>query len=469
MKITMIGSGYVGLVTGACFAEWGHSVTCVDKDVHKIARLRQGEIPIYEPGLDRLVSTNVARGRLSFTTDLASAVANCDAVFIGVGTPARPSDGDADLTFVYSAAKEIASAIRGYTVIVTKSTVPVGTGDAIERIVARARPEAEFSVVSNPEFLREGSAIDDFLFPDRVVIGIDDDRAIPVMRQIYQALEGTQSHIVLTKRRTAELIKYAANAFLATKITFINEMADLCEAVGADVQDLAMGVGLDHRIGMPFFNAGPGYGGSCFPKDTMALLRTAQDFGVSLRLVEETVGVNNARKRRMALKVMEAAGGSVEELTVAVLGLTFKPDTDDMREAPSIPLIEALQRGGARIRAHDPQGMEHARSLLSDVAFCDDPYSCCQDADVVVLMTEWGCYRRLDLDQLQRVMRTPTLVDLRNVIKRDMAEHHGFSYAGIGHAHPAGAVAGSQEPSGMRQLKPLLQIASSAQDGRVAS
>ncbi|MBZ6079111.1 UDP-glucose dehydrogenase family protein [Microvirga puerhi] len=435
MKITMIGSGYVGLVTGACFAEWGHQVTCVDKDVHKITRLQQGEIPIYEPGLDVLVATNAERRRLKFTTDLPSAVADADAVFIAVGTPARHNDGDADLTFVYSAAKEVAVAIRGYTVIVTKSTVPVGTGDTVERIVARERPDAEFAVVSNPEFLREGSAIDDFLKPDRVVLGTDDDRAASVMQLIYQVLEETPSRIVVTKRRTAELIKYAANAFLATKITFINEMADLCEAVGADVQDLAVGVGLDHRIGMPFFNAGPGYGGSCFPKDTTALLRTAQDYGVPLRLVEETVGANNARKRRMALKVIEAAGGSIDGLTVAVLGLTFKPDTDDMREAPSIPLIEALQRSGATIRAHDPQGMRHAMSLLSEVAFCGDVYSCCEGADVVVLMTEWETYRHLDFGRLRKAVRVPTLVDLRNIYNRDVAERHGFSLTGIGRAH----------------------------------
>jgi UDPglucose 6-dehydrogenase len=353
VKITIIGTGYVGLVTGACFADWGHEVVCVDKDARKITTLRQGRIPIYEPGLEALVARNVAAGRLSFSLDLAQSVPGAEVVFIAVGTPSRRGDGEADMSYVYAAAREIAAAASGYTVIVTKSTVPVGTGDIIERIVALANPEADISVASNPEFLREGTAISDFQAPDRVVIGADDSRAREILTQVYQPLQPRQTPVVATHRRTAELIKYAANAFLATKITFINEMADLCEQAGAAVQDVALGIGLDHRIGMRFLNAGPGYGGSCFPKDTLALLRTAQDHGVGLRLVEQTVAVNDARKRRMALKVIEAAGGSVEGLKVAVLGLTFKPDTDDMREAPSIYLIEALQRAGASISAHE--------------------------------------------------------------------------------------------------------------------
>ncbi|MDQ3559530.1 MAG: UDP-glucose/GDP-mannose dehydrogenase family protein, partial [Pseudomonadota bacterium] len=376
MMITMIGTGYVGLVTGACLADWGHQVVCADKDAGKIADLLRGRMPIYEPGLEALVARNAASGRLSFTLDVAAAVAPADAVFIAVGTPPRHGDGDADMSFVYAAAKEIAAAATGRTVVVTKSTVPVGTGDVVERLMAVARPDAKISVVSNPEFLREGTAIADFQRPDRVVIGTDDPRARDVMMEIYRPLEAAGTPIVVTQRRTAELIKYAANAFLATKITFINEMADLCEQVGADIQDVSLGVGLDHRIGAEFLNAGPGYGGSCFPKDTLALLRTAQDFGVGLRLVEQTVAVNNARKRHMARKVIAAAGGSVEGLTVAVLGLTFKPNTDDMREAPSVSLIAALQRAGARIRAHDPQGMQHAKAILEDVTFHDDPYQC---------------------------------------------------------------------------------------------
>ncbi|RUT34820.1 UDP-glucose/GDP-mannose dehydrogenase family protein [Arsenicitalea aurantiaca] len=432
MRIAIVGTGYVGLVTGTCLAELGHEVTCVDTDAAKILGLKQGVMPIYEPGLAELVAANAAAGRLAFTTELGQAMAGSGAIFIAVGTPARASDGQADLGFVHAAARQIAANATGFALVVTKSTVPVGTGDTIERIIATARPDADLVVVSNPEFLREGTAIADFLKPDRIVVGTEDARARAVMAEIYRPFEDI-CPVLMTGRRTAELIKYAANAFLATKITFINEMANLCEGVGADIGSVAIGMGLDHRIGRSFLNAGPGYGGSCFPKDTVALLRTAQDHGVTLRLVEDTIAVNDARKRAMARRVVSAAGGTVAGRTIAVLGLTFKPDTDDMREAPSVALIETLQRQGATIRAYDPAGMENAARMLDDVAFLNDPYTCVKDADAVVLMTEWAELTRLDLDRLGSRMRRPVFIDLRNVYAPALLERHGFAHAGIGH------------------------------------
>lgn len=433
MKIAVIGTGYVGLVSGSCFAEWGHEVVCVDKNAEKISGLRQGRLPIYEPGLDELLERNAAAGRLSFTCDVAEAVKDAAAVFIAVGTPPRPGHGDADLSFVYMAAKEVAPLLADNAVVVVKSTVPVGTGDAVEKIIVTERGRGTFSVASNPEFLREGVAIRDFLEPDRVVIGVVDERAREVLTTIYgEPLAKTNSPIVVTERRTSELIKYAANAFLATKITFINELADLCEQVGSDVEELALGVGLDKRIGASFLNAGPGYGGSCFPKDTLALLRTAQDHGVALRIVEEAVSVNDARKRKMALKVMDAVGGDIDGLTVAVFGLTFKPDTDDMREAPSVPLIETLQRFGAVMRAHDPIGMKNAAQMLENVEFFEDPYECARDADAIVIVTEWDSIQRLDLVRLRRMMRSPNLVDLRGVFRASRAEAAGFHFSAVG-------------------------------------
>ena len=432
MKITMIGSGYVGLVTGACFAEWGHEVICVDRDTRKIADLRLGKMPIYEPGLDTLVSRNVGYGRLTFSSATNDAIAGADAIFIAVGTPPKHGNGDADLSHVYAAAQEIAQSARNRATIVTKSTVPVGTGDIIERIVRLTRPQADIPVVSNPEFLREGSAISDFQQPDRVVIGTEDNRARDVMMQIYRPLCGTQVKIVLTERRTAELIKYAANAFLAVKVTFINEIADLCEQVGAQIDDVAHGVGLDSRIGTQFLNAGPGYGGSCFPKDTLALLRTAQDHGVNLRLVENAIAVNEARKRRMARKVIDAIGGTAEGRIIAVLGLAFKANTDDMREAPSVPLIEALQRAGAQIRAYDPEATEQAKLLLEDVTFAANPYDCAAGADAIVLVTDWDNLKSLNLEHLHSVMRSPVFIDLRNVYPQEVLEHHGFAVFGVG-------------------------------------
>ncbi|MDH6231597.1 UDPglucose 6-dehydrogenase [Mesorhizobium soli] len=442
MKIVIVGTGYVGLVSGACFAEWGNQVVCVDKNVQKITGLNEGRMPIYEPGLDELVERNCAAGRLSFTCNLAEAVKDARAVFIAVGTPPRAGHGDADLSFVYMAARELAPLIDENTVVVVKSTVPVGTGDAVEKIIALARPHDTFSVASNPEFLREGVAIGDFLQPDRVVVGVEDENARGVLVDLYaDPLAAQSAPIVVTRRRTSELIKYAANAFLATKITFINELADLCEQVGSNVNELALGVGLDKRIGRSFLNAGPGYGGSCFPKDTLALLRTAQDYGVSLRIVEETVSANEARKRKMALKVVDALGGDVSGMSVAVLGLTFKPDTDDMRDAPSVPLIETLQRFGAKIRAHDPVGMENAKSLLEDVALFEDPYECVQGADAAVVVTEWDSIQHLDLARLRRLMRQPVLVDLRNAFEPGAAERLGFQVSAVGRANAKTAVA----------------------------
>ncbi|MFU0504375.1 UDP-glucose dehydrogenase family protein [Pseudaminobacter sp. NGMCC 1.201702] len=432
MKIAIIGIGYVGLVSAACFATWGHEAVGVDKDTGKIAALRLGRLPIYEPGLDQLIAGAVETGNLSFTTDTATAVAAADIVMIAVGTPPRLRDGEADLAFVYAAAKEIAASITGLTVVVTKSTVPVGTGDEIERIIGRARPDARFAVASNPEFLREGCAVADFQKPDRVVLGADDRRAQELLQAVYEPLRRVGVPIVTTRRRTAELIKYAANAFLAVKISYINEMADLCESVGADVREVALGMGLDHRIGAGCLNAGPGYGGSCFPKDTLALLRTSQDHGVPLRIIQESIVANDARKRRMALKVIDALGGDADGRSVAILGLTFKPETDDMREAPSIPLIEALQRAGLKIRAHDPQGMENARALLDDVEFFDDAYECASGADGVVLMTDWACLKSLDLERLSRVVRKPTLIDFRHAFDPAEVRKHGFALTSIG-------------------------------------
>jgi len=428
----MIGTGYVGLVSGACFADFGHEVVCVDKDKEKIAALTRGEMPIYEPGLNEVVAINARAGRLKFTTELSGAVAEADAVFIAVGTPSRRGDGFADLSFVYDAAREIARALDGFTVVITKSTVPVGTGDEVERIIRETRPEADFTVVSNPEFLREGAAIRDFKLPDRIVIGTADTRAREVMSELYRPLYLNRSPILFTGRRTAELIKYAANAFLATKITFINEIADLAEKVGADVQEVARGIGLDNRIGSKFLHAGPGYGGSCFPKDTVALIKTAQDHASPLRIVEAVAAVNDARKRAMARKVSAALNGDVRGKTVAVLGLTFKPNTDDMREAPSIPLITALQDMGAKVRAYDPVGMEQAKSVMGNVTFCDDAYSCAKGAAALVIVTEWEQFRALDFDRLKTVMAHAVLVDLRNVYRPDEMSRRGFVYEGVG-------------------------------------
>jgi UDPglucose 6-dehydrogenase len=432
MRIAMIGTGYVGLVSGACFADFGHFVACVDKDAEKISALKRSELSIYEPGLAELVGANVGAGRLTFTTDLAAAVGEADAVFIAVGTPARRGDGHADLSFVYAAAREIAPALAGATVVVTKSTVPVGTGDEVERIIREARPDAEVAVVSNPEFLREGAAIRDFKHPDRIVIGTSNPRARTVMAELYRSLYLNQAPILYTERRTAELIKYAANAFLATKITFINEMANLAEKIGVDVQEVARGIGMDNRIGAKFLHAGPGFGGSCLPKDIVALIRTAQERRAPLRILETVVAVNDARKRAMADRVAAALGGNLREKTIAVLGLTFKPNTDDMREAPSIPLIQALQTMGAKVRAYDPAGMTQAKSIFSNVTYCEGPYACAQGADAVVLVTEWEQFRALELGQLKTVMKRPVLVDLRNVYRADVMAKHGFVYTSIG-------------------------------------
>ena len=435
MRIAMVGSGYVGLVSGTCFADFGHEVVCLDKDPAKIAALRAGRMPIYEPGLEALVAANVSQGRLSFGSDLPAAVAGADAVFIAVGTPSRRGDGFADLSYVYAAAREIAAALTGYTVVVTKSTVPVGTGDEVERILRAARPEAAFGVVSNPEFLREGAAIDDFKRPDRIVVGTEDGRAEGVMREIYRPLYLNAAPILVTGRRTAELTKYAANAFLATKITFINEIADLCEQVGADVQEVARGIGLDNRIGAKFLHAGPGYGGSCFPKDTLALVKTAQDHGAPMRIVETVVAVNDQRKRAMARKVIQACGGSVRGKRIALLGLTFKPNTDDMRDAPSLAIVAGLQDAGAEVCAYDPEGIEQARALMPDIAYAEDPYACAEGADALVLVTEWNAFRALDLERLARIMAQPVLIDLRNVYDSEQARRHGFRYRGIGRAN----------------------------------
>jgi UDPglucose 6-dehydrogenase len=432
MRIAMIGTGYVGLVSGACFSDFGHHVTCVDKDAGKIDALQRGVMPIFEPGLDRLVDRSVRGDRLSFTTELAPAVAEADAIFIAVGTPSRRGDGHADLSYVFGATEEIARALKKPTVVVTKSTVPVGTGDEVERIIHETAPDAQAWVVSNPEFLREGAAIEDFKRPDRIVVGTDNERAAEIMREVYRPLYLNKAPLLFTSRRTAELIKYAANAFLATKITFINEIADLCEAVGADVQDVSRGIGLDNRIGSKFLHAGPGYGGSCFPKDTLALLKTAEDNQAPLRIVEAVAKVNEARKRAMGRKVIQALGGEARGRTVALLGLTFKPNTDDMRDAPSISIVQALQDAGANVRGYDPEGIEQARALLPGVTFCEDPYVAAEGADAVVLVTEWDVLRALDLKRLAMSMAQPILVDLRNIYPPEDVANAGLRWHGVG-------------------------------------
>jgi UDPglucose 6-dehydrogenase len=426
----MIGAGYVGLVSGACFAELGHTVTCVDKDAAKIDALRSGRMPIYEPGLAELVARNVGEGRLSFTAALSDAAAA--AVFIAVGTPSRPADGLADLSYVYQAAREIAQTVRGYAVIVTKSTVPVGTGDEIQRIIADIRPDADLSVVSNPEFLREGAAIQDFMAPDRIVIGTDDARAREIMNEIYRPLAEKGTPILHTARRGAELIKYAANAFLATKITFINEIADLCEQANADVEEVAQGIGLDPRIGPKFLSAGPGYGGSCFPKDLLALLKAGLDFGVPIRSIETIISINDQRKRAMVRKVIAACGGSIRGKRIAVLGLTFKAETDDLRESPAVSIITALQDAGAKVRAYDPQGMAHARSILNGVEYASDAYAFADGAEALVVMTEWSEFKEMDLTRIKALLQRPILIDLRNIFRPEAMVKHGFTYVSVG-------------------------------------
>jgi UDPglucose 6-dehydrogenase len=432
MKIAMIGTGYVGLVSGACFSEFGIDVVCVDKDQAKVDVLNRGECPIYEPGLENLVASNAAAGRLTFTTGLAAAVEGADAVFIAVGTPSRRGDGHADLSYVYAAAKEVAGALTGYAVIVTKSTVPVGTGREVERIIREARPDADFDVASNPEFLREGSAIDDFMHPDRVVIGTSNERAAHVLSEVYRPVFLLETPIVQTTLETAELIKYAANTFLATKITFINEIADLCESVGADVQHVAHAIGLDGRIGSKFLHAGPGYGGSCFPKDTLALVRTARDAGAPIRIVETVVDINERRKVQMSEKVIAACGGSVDGKTIAILGLTFKPNTDDMRDSPSLVVIPELQKAGAAIRAYDPQGMKEARELMGEVTYCEGPYETMEGADALVIVTEWNAFRALDLKRVKSLLSAPIMVDFRNIYNVEELREAGFTYYSIG-------------------------------------
>ncbi|AYG67093.1 MULTISPECIES: UDP-glucose/GDP-mannose dehydrogenase family protein [unclassified Rhizobium] len=432
MRITMIGSGYVGLVSGVCFADFGHDVICVDKDASKIEALRRGEIPIFEPGLEQLVADNVRAGRLSFTTDVETSVADSDVVFIAVGTPSRRGDGHADLSYVHAAAREIAEHVKGFTVIVTKSTVPVGTGDEVERIVRETNPQADVAIVSNPEFLREGAAIEDFKRPDRIVIGLNDERARGVMTEVYRPLYLNQAPLLFTSRRTSELIKYAANAFLAMKITFINEMADLCEKVGANVQEVSRGIGFDGRIGSKFLHAGPGYGGSCFPKDTLALAKTAQDYDSPVRLIETTVSINDNRKRAMGRKVIAAMGGDIRGKAIAVLGLTFKPNTDDMRDSPSISIIQTLQDAGATVTGYDPEGMDNARLVIDNIAYADDAYSAARDADALVIVTEWNQFRALDFARLKSVMKAPVLVDLRNIYRHDEVTKHGFAYTSVG-------------------------------------
>ncbi|MFN5553665.1 MAG: UDP-glucose dehydrogenase family protein [Hyphomonadaceae bacterium] len=432
MRVTMVGTGYVGLVSGACFADFGHQVTCVDKDVGKIERLHQGIMPIFEPGLEDLVASNVNAGRLSFTTDLSDAVKDADTVFIAVGTPSRRGDGHADLSYVEQAAREIAEHMQGYTVVVNKSTVPVGTGDLVQGIMSEVNPKGDFSVVSNPEFLREGAAIGDFKRPDRVVVGTEDERARQVMRELYRPLFLNETPILFTDRRTSELIKYAANAFLAVKIAYINEMADLCEQVGANVQEVARGIGLDNRIGKKFLNAGPGYGGSCFPKDTLALMRTAQESHAPVTIVEATVASNTNRKKRMAGKIIEACGGDVAGKTVGILGLTFKPNTDDMRDSPSLDIVPALLAAGAKIRAYDPEGMEEAKKELSGIEMVGGPYEVADNADAIVILTEWDQFRALDFERIATQMRKPVMVDLRNIYNPDDLRQDGFTYVSIG-------------------------------------
>ncbi|MFM7345184.1 MAG: UDP-glucose dehydrogenase family protein [Tagaea sp.] len=443
MRIVMVGTGYVGLVTGACFSEFGVDVTCVDKDAAKIDRLNNGGIPIFEPGLDKLVETNVKAGRLHFTTDLAKAVPGADAVFIAVGTPSRRGDGHADLSHVYAAAEEIGRALTGYAVVVTKSTVPVGTGREVARRIKAVRPDAQFDVASNPEFLREGAAIGDFMRPDRVVIGTESERARETMRQLYRPLYLIETPIVFTSLETSELIKYAANTFLAAKITFINEIADLCEKVGADVHDVAKGIGLDGRIGKKFLHPGPGYGGSCFPKDTLALVKTAQDYGAPLRIIETVVDINDKRKKAMAERVVKACGGSVAGKKIAVLGLTFKPNTDDMRDSPSLDILPALQAAGAKVVAYDPEGMHEARQMLPGVEMAKDAYAAMDGADCAVIVTEWNEFRALQLDRVKKLLKKPVLVDLRNCYAPADMKAAGFDYTSIGRpATATGAEAG---------------------------
>jgi len=434
MRVVMVGTGYVGLVSGVCFADFGHDVICVDKDPKKIETLNSGGIPIYEPGLEALVAKNVKAERLSFTTDLKAAMVGADAVFIAVGTPSRRGDGYADLSYVYAATEEIAEFMDGFTVVVTKSTVPVGTGDEVEKILSKHHDAGSFAVVSNPEFLREGAAITDFKRPDRVVVGTENEQAKKVMRALYRPLYINETPILFTSRRTSELIKYAANSFLATKITFINEMADLCEAVGANVQEVAKGIGLDKRIGSKFLHAGPGYGGSCFPKDTLALARTAEEANVSLSIVSSVVDANEARKRRMANKVIDALGGDLTGKTIAILGLAFKPNTDDMRDAPSLTIIPRLQDKGATIRAYDPEAMEEAKELLKDVDYADGPYTCIEGADALVIITEWDEFRALDMRRVKAALDAPHVIDLRNIYQPDTMRSAGFNYTSVGRA-----------------------------------
>ncbi len=440
MRVAMIGTGYVGLVSGVCFADFGHQVVCVDKDPKKIDLLNSGGVPIYEPGLADLVAKNVREDRLSFTTEIKDAVKNADAVFIAVGTPSRRGDGFADLSYVYAAAEEIAHEIDGYTVIVNKSTVPVGTGDEVENIIRKVAPQGDFDVVSNPEFLREGAAIDDFKRPDRIVVGTNSEPARALMRSLYRSLFINETPIVFTNRRTSELIKYAGNAFLATKITFINEIADLCEKVGANVQEVSKGIGLDGRIGSKFLHAGPGYGGSCFPKDTLALVRTAQEAGAPLSIVNSVISANDARKHKMAAKVVQACGGCVKGKTIAVLGLAFKPNTDDMRESPSVPIIKALLDDGATIRTYDPEAMEEARHQLPDIQYCNDTYECIDTADALLIITEWDQFRALDLDKVKSLMTAPLMVDFRNIYDPVRMAEQGFTYISIG--RPQGLIGG---------------------------
>jgi UDPglucose 6-dehydrogenase len=432
MNVAMIGTGYVGLVSGACFAEFGVNVTCVDKDEKRIEQLRSGEMPIYEPGLEELVIKNLKQNRLSFSTGTRSAVENADIIFIAVGTPSRRGDGHADLTYVYQAAKEIAENLSGYTVVVDKSTVPVGTARNVVRVIHDGNPQAEFEVASNPEFLREGSAIDDFMRPDRVVIGVESDKAQALLQELYRPLYLIETPMVITNLETAELIKYASNAFLATKISFINEISHICEVVGANVKDVAKGMGLDKRIGPKFLHAGPGYGGSCFPKDTKALIKIFQDNQITARIVEAVVQVNDAQKSRMVKKIRDALGGSEHGKIIAVLGLTFKPQTDDVREAASLTIIPALQEGGASIKAHDPKGMEEAKKHLRNVKFNDDPYKVAHDADAVIIMTEWNEYRALDLHELRTQMNGSHFIDLKNIYKPELIKNAGFEYVGVG-------------------------------------
>jgi UDPglucose 6-dehydrogenase len=432
MRVAMIGTGYVGLVSGVCFADFGHQVVCVDKDPAKIDVLNNGGVPIYEPGLESLVAKNVEAGRLTFTTDTQQAVHDADAVFIAVGTPSRRGDGFADLSYVYAAVEEIANYMDGYTVVVTKSTVPVGTGDEVEAILRKHAPHGDFDVVSNPEFLREGAAITDFKHPDRVVVGTDSERARELMRSLYRPLYINETPMVFTTRRTSELIKYAGNAFLAMKITFINEMAELCEKVGANVQEVSKGIGLDGRIGKKFLHAGPGYGGSCFPKDTLAIMRTAQEAGAPLKIIETVVEVNEERKQKMADKIIAACGGDIQNKTVAILGLAFKPNTDDMRASPSIPIINTLVKKGAHVKAYDPEAMGEAVPLLPKITYCDDAYACLEDADVLVIVTEWDQFRALDFERVRTLLKSPNLVDLRNIYDPTYMQELGFTYTSIG-------------------------------------